>query len=294
MPFMPRGLESQKHPLKHRFSYAFGLSHITATQNSAWVTLVRSSQDPAMVNPNTIFTNPHNTAVDLETGPLCQQMSIIERIKIIMTFNKHASVNVNNDIKVQFTPFFCAFPEKYDAADDDTGTTVASIMQLTKDATNKDIVPLSTNDLPVDGVSELPQPVSTVNDVEVFGDYNMTTDLIMEDTPFDNEAFQKLIIYGTNKGALKSCLGKTRRFSLSRFGGSTVKSFFFKKFVPRNIRRIVPYTFFGLLIHVPIDSDIDSYYSGASGTGSKPDVGVRVNVRYDEWNEEHLNTMVNP
>ncbi len=294
MPFPPRGLKAVEHPLKHRFSYSFGLSCATGTMNSAWATIVRSSHDPAIVNPNTIKVNPHVTDQDEETGPLCQTMSILDNLKIIVIANKSVVQNTNTPIKCQFTPFFCSFGEKYDAADDDTGTTVASVMQLTKDATNKDIVPLTATKLSTDGGSDLAHPMSTVNDAEAFGDYNMTTDTTMEATAFDREAFLKLVTIGTNKGALKACLGKTRSFTLDRLAGvgRTNKSYYFKKFLPRPIRRITEFTYFGLLFHIPLPADLASLPSDNSLTGSKSDVLFRVIVRYDEWNAEHDNSMV--
>ncbi len=290
MPFAPRGLESQKHPLKHRFDYSFGLSAASANMNSVWCTLIKNYK--SVVNPNTIKVNPHNTDVDLETGAICSPMSIVQNVKVIITLSKSNTQDPVDPIKLSWTPFFCAFAEKYDAADDDTGTTVASVMQLTKDATEEDITPLTTNNLPQEGLSKKPHPLSTVNLAEVATTHlNMTTDAIMEDTSFVMETFQKLLVYGTNKGALKSCLGRTRHVTLHRDMGST-KTFFLRKFVPRNIRRIMPYTFFGLLFHMPIESSSDSYYTDTALATLKSHVGIRVMVRYDEWNEEHDNTMV--
>jgi len=267
------------------------LSAVTDTQNSFWLTLVRSSHDPALIQPDQIMVNPHNTAVDLETGPLCHPMSIIQNLKLNISMLKSQNNSANNPMKLSITPFFCAFANKYDAADDDTGITVATIMSLTKDATNKDVVPLSTNNLPQGGGSDLLHPLSTVNDTEVFGDYNYTTDMIPEDAPFDMEAFQKLRIYGTNKGALNACLGRTRYYTFDNKTNRNLHNLFIRKFVPRSIRRITEFVFFGLLFHMPIPLDIDSYYQDTALTGAKSNIGIKCSVRYDEWNDGHDNSM---
>ncbi len=293
MPFPPRGLKSQEHPLKHRFDYSFGLSSATDTMNSAWVTLVRGSNEATQANAKTILVNPKNASHDLETGPLCTPMSIVQNIKVIISFNKSAVNNVNDACKLSVTPFFASFGEKYEVADDDTGVTVKAVMQLTKDDSNEDIVPLTTNNLDQTGNSNKDHPVSTVNFTEVFGTYNMTTDMIMEDTPFDMEAFHLILQNGSNniKGALKACLGRTRRFTFHSKTSSVTQNLFIKKFVPRAIRRILPFTYFGLLFHMPIESDIDSYYYDTNQVASKSQVGIRCLVRFDEWHEEHDNTM---
>ncbi len=294
MPRPPSGLATEEYPLKHRFTYSFGLSAATATMNSAWVTLVRNDKLCTSANAKTILVNQHNSSVDMETGPVCTPMSIIQNLKVISSASKSSANDTNDAIKASWTPFFCSFPEKYDAADDHTGTSVAAIMQLTKDATNEDIVPLTTNKLPVDGLGERDQPLSTVNLAEAFDThYNMTTDDSMEDTPFDSDAFYNLLQHGTNKGALKACLGRTRRFSLVHGGGprgQRVKTWYIKKFVPRAIRRIVPFTFFGLLFHMPLESDRESYYNDTNFTASKSHIGFKVHVTYDEWNDLHDNT----
>ncbi len=292
MPFVPRGLEAQKHPLKHRFDYSFGLSAFTPTMNSFWVTLVRSVKKASQTAPSTTLVNPHNPSRDVETGPVCAQMSIIQNMNIYVTMTKGFSVQTAAPWKLSITPFFCSFENKYDAADDDSAVTVASIMQLTKDTTEEDVVPLTTNKLPDIADSNRPQPLSTVNLAEAFDThYNMTTNSKNEDTAFNTETFHQILSSGTNKGALKACLGRTKRYSFFK-DTSTIKTLVMKKFVPRNIRRIVPFTFFGLLFHVPVSVDIDSFYQELGVTAAKPNIGVRVLVRYDEWNEEHDNSMV--
>ncbi len=291
MPFPPRGLKSQENPLKHRFGYAFGLSAVTGTMNSAWITLVRNDKLCTQANAKTILVNPHNTSADTETGPVCTPMSIVQNIRLTLMFSKGMSSNKEHPIKFSWTPFFAQFPEKYDASDDDTGVSVASVMQLTKDDANEDIVPLTTNKLPVVSGADDDHPLSTVNLAEAFDThYNMTTDDAMEDTPFNNDTFHTLLAVGSNKGALKACLGKTRHVTL-RYQGPQTKNFYIKKFVPRSIRRIMPFTFFGILIHVPIQTEPDSFYQDVNLTASKAHIGVKAIVRYDEWNEQHDNTM---
>ncbi len=293
MPFPPRGLKAMEYPLKHRFDYSFGLSGATGTMNSAWVTLVRHSTDATQANVKTILVNPANSSQDVETGPLCTKHSIIQNLKVIISMNKSVTNSTTAPIKIMWTPFFASFVEKYDVADDDTGVTVLSVMQFSKGESEEDIVPLTTNKLPVDGNSDKSHPLSTVNAVEAFDTtYNMSTNATMEDTPFDMEVFQTLRQHGSAniRGALNAMLGRTRRFSFTK-NGPSIKNYFIKKFVPRAIRRILPFTYFGILFHCPVETDIDSYYQDTAITASKANIGIRVLVRYDEWNELHDNTM---
>jgi len=292
MSFEPRGLTSQKHPLHHKFSYAFQLSGKQSDENSAWAMLCRNTK--SCVTPTAVLVNPKHASMDEDTGTACYPMSILTNMRISVKLWKSTVNNTTDEMYVDMIPFFASFLNKYDAADTG-GATVKSMMQLTTDDTNEDVVPLTANKLLLDGPSELSHPVTTVGFTEAFGDLNMTTDVTMEATAFDTTAFYDMLKLGTNKGALKACLGRTRHFNLTNIGGggrnSRYASFYSQKFLPRPVRRMVPFSFFGLLFHLKMPEDIDGPFNDATLTADKPHVGIRVNVRYNEWNEDFSNAM---
>ncbi len=297
----PRGFKAELYPLRHKLLYSFGLSAATSTQNSAYCPLIMSSSDMD-VEPETIQVNPHHSGYETDAGPLVRQMSIIDKLNLSIRFNMTSDCNDKahtsglagaevftgdgiNHIKFLWRPFFFSFPEKLDAADDDTTTTVAAILGLTKDATNEDVVALTTNKLPIQGASEIAHPISTVNAVQVITDYNMTTDFAMEDHPWDETLFQEALRRYTNRGALKACVGRTRFVNLSR--SRPYKSYYLSKFVPRAIRRIVPYSHLGIQIYVPISSDIGQDYHSEGLTAGKAHIGCKIICNYHEWSNEH-------
>ncbi len=287
----PAGFKATLYPLQHRVIYSAGLSAVTATKNSTMFILVRHYK--TTVNPSAVFVNPHHASFDNETGSVCNNMSIIDRLKIILKFNITANaINVDsmNGLHVLWRPIFFSFPEKLDAADDETTTTVASLLSLTKDATQEDITPAFGTKLPVVGSSDLSHPISTVNIApETKEILNLTTDLTMEAIPYNEDTLQKAFKNYTNKGALKACVGKTRHMFLS--DNHELQTYFINKFVPRPIRRIVPYTFFAIQIHLPIISDVDQVYHHAAGTADVAHVGVKMVCTYDEWHPDHFQDM---
>ncbi len=297
----PSGFEAEKYPLRHRLVASFGLSLGSEDKNTVLLPLVMSSSEMD-VAASTIQVNPHNTAYEEDGGPLCRQMSILDKMRISIKFQMtdhcqpahHSSGTSTNEIfqgenipsfKFLWRPIFNIFGEKLDAADDDTGTTVATILGLTKDATFEDVVPLTTNKLNVLGPAELNLPVSTVNAVQVFGDFNMTTNTAMEDHVWDETLFQDALRRYTNKGALRSCVGRTRHVTLTR--GRPYKSFYIDKFLPREVRRIMPYSFFGIQIHLPEDIDVDQHDLIGSANTANNHLGVKIIAHYHEWNIEH-------
>ncbi len=301
----PKGFENEKFPLRHRLLYSCALGMKSETANTVFMPIVMSSKDTDVL-PNTIQVNPHNSNYENDGGPLCAQMSIIDRMRISLKFNMshqcgpaHLAsgtagpnfddgVYEGNDIVSMhflWRPVFNVYPEKMDAADDATGATVASILGMTKDATNEDIVPVTTNNLPAVQPSELPHPVSTVNAVQVFSDFNMSTDLIMEDHVYDEDLLQVALSRYTNKGALRSCLGRTRHVTLTR--NRTFSNFYIDKFVPNAIRRVQPYGMFGIQVHLPLETDIGQQGISKTTSSSTPHLMVKMIASYHEWNSEH-------
>jgi len=302
----PPGFASELYPLRHRVIYSFGLSMLQSGQNTAIATLVRHTSDVIANTPKIIVVNPHNPLYVEDNGAAVCKMSIIDKLNLSIKFNMtencatgHHSAGTSTSevfegdsvtsMKFLWRPIFFSFAEKLDAADDDTGTTVETILALTKDATFEDVVPLTTNKLPVQGSSELAQPVSTVNIAEVFGDYNMTTNTAMEDHVWDEDLFQDAIRRYTNKGALKACVGQTRHVTLST--DRPFKNFYISKFVPRAIRRVMPYTFMAIQVHVPLTGEIGQGYHATALTASVAHLGVKIIANYHEWNADHFQDM---
>ncbi len=286
----PPGFESEKYPLRHKLYYSFGLSAVTGTMNSTYITLVRNYK--TLNAPQTIDVNPHHTNFKIETGAVCQPMSIVDRLR--MDLRVQLTKLGDSDgipLRCSWTPVFFSFPEKLDAADEETGTTVAAILNLLKDATEEDVTPLFNNTkLDITGTSEKPQPISLINMTEAFAILNMDTDLVAEAVSWDNSVFYDALQFYTNKGALKACIGRTRHMTLDH--NHNHQTFRIDKFVPRAIRRIMPYAYFGILCHVPITADQDQYYDGAGLTASKAHIAFQANISYHEWNPDFNQDMV--
>ncbi len=297
----PKGYRAEEYPLRHRLEHSCALCMAVDTQNTVFLPIVMHSNEMDKV-AKLVVVNPHNTSFEQDTGPLCRDMSIIDRMRISLQFSMTNNCNPQiatgfspdavsivggdaiNSLTFHWRPIFNVYPEKMDAADDDTGTTVAAILGMTKDATFEDVVPLTTTKLPSEGPSDQLLPVSTVNAVQVFGDYNMTSTLAMEDHVFDEDLLQDALRRYTNKGALRSCLGRTRHVTLST--NRPFKNFYIDKFVPRAIRRIQPYGMFGIQIHLPIASHVSQHYMSTTPTTSAGHLGIKMITNYHEWHQD--------
>ncbi len=301
----PRGFKSEVYPLRHRVIYSFGLGAKSDTANTALCTIVMQSND--IQNPvDQVVVNPHNTLYESDAGPHCAKMSIIDKMNISLKFNTtnfwsdlaHTSGLAGAEVfsgdsihvlKFLWRPFFWSFSEKLDAIDDDTSTSVTEILAMTKGVSQEDYVPITDNKLPSAGPSEKDHPVSTVYGTQAYTDFNMTSDLKMEDHNFDEDLLQDALRRYTIKGALRACMGRTRHVTLSR--SKPFHNVYLSKFVPRAIRRVMGYTYMGIQIHVPIESQIEQAYMGGNLTSAAPHLGVKLIANYNEWNADHFQDM---
>ncbi len=292
----PRGFETEKYPLRHRLAFSASLGASVDTNNTVFLPIVMNSTDTT-TGPVGIFTNPHNSLYVEDNGPQVHPMSIIDKMRISLKFNLTNEAADRQEtasgvwtgeaihaLHLLWRPIFGSFREKLDAIDDDTTNTVAAILGLTVDSTFEDVVPITTNKLSVTGPSDKALPVSTAYNVQVFGDFNMTTDTTMEDHVWDEDLFQSGLRRFTNKGALRSMVGRTRHLTLTR--ERPFQNVYMDKFVPRAIRRIVPFSFFGIQVHVPIMADVEQTYTATNLAGSAL-LGIKCLVNYHEWNFEH-------
>ncbi len=289
----PQGFEMQKHPLRHKMYYAAGLSAVTTGKNTASFMVLRQYNGGTTLN--TIVVNPKHTGYVRETGCIVQPNSIIDRLRIKLNFSlTEAGQAENGPIKVWWQPIFFSFGEKLDAADDDTGTTVAAILELIKDATKEDVTPLFNNiKHDVLGVSDRSHPITTINTgTETIGMLNMDTDLTSEGLTWDDELVQTAMQRYTNKGALKACLGRRRFMTLDK--NHLHQSYFINKRPPRAVTRIVPYSYMAIVVHVPLVTDDDQFYFNQVLVADLAQIGVTCKIQYHEWNNEHHQESTGP
>lgn len=283
----PSGLFTKRYPLSHNFSYIYDLNIDSETKNSTILTLIRSSMDAAVVAANAVETNPMHANFAEETGPLCLYNSIIDKLTLSLRFTMSPGALATDNlaaINVYWMPIFGQFKEPWEALDESTGTaTPTSILGLTKDDTNKDIVPAFSG---VD-VGTGSQALSTINDTEnAVNDYNLTTNSILESVAFDDGEWYDAMQYYTIDKVLTRLTGRMNKIVLTKTNPH--RNIFMKKFVPRSIRTVKKYCFFGILVYAPISGSLNQLMP-AGQTTDIAHVNCQAITRYSEWHADHNN-----
>ncbi len=280
----PKGLKNEVYPLRHKLYYGFGLDLGDTLSRTTMLTLIRHYKTTSA--PKTIVVNPHNSEFETDTGSVCAGMSIIDKMNLTLKFNM-TKIGINElvPVHVMWMPIFFSFKEKIQSIDEKTTETVASLLEVVEDATQEDVTPLFNNTkLDVGGTSDRSQPLSTANLTETVAIMNMDTDATMEAVTWDITKFYNALKYYTNKGALKACIGKIRHMTLD--SNRRHKMYNLRKFVPRAVRRIVPYSFMAIMVRLAISSEDDAPYHPTTATAGVH-VGVTCMAQYHEWHADH-------
>lgn len=280
----PPGYDRRDKPLPHEFFYFTDLDFNGSTaKNNLTATYLRTSGDS--VDPKTIEVNPKNSAFAVETGPLIAYDSIVQKMTINKEYlmNKFASDDGVRNLKLYTWKIMGSFEDAWTPVDQVSTLDTGAILQLEDNATQKDVIPNFNN---VKLVNSGNQPLSTVNDAEVFGDYGLTTNAILESSASDYQQILDTLHYGTTSAKLKSLMGNVRKYTFDSEGGKRYKSEFERRFVPKSVQFGREYLFFGEHFYMPSEDDIAAMHSTGHEASAGGHLLVKVHVRYNEWNPD--------
>ncbi len=278
----PKGYNRRAYPLPHEFNYYCGLGLEKANQATIFTIMYTSSDD---VTPEAIEVHPKNASFAVETGTLVNMDSQVQFMDARLHFQLSKLAFATDQLMgmwIKYMPIFGSFAENWTSSDDTGSETALTILELTKDDTDKAIRPLWTN---VDCALEEDQPFSTVNDPgEAFGDWALTTDGKLETVAFDEQTYFDAMHYYTNKEKLRTLTGGLRKVFLSKLRTSV--SIRLPRMVPRHVQYGNPYMFYGILINLEPSSNLHTQLPVGADTTDINHVNVKMNVRYNEWNPE--------
>lgn len=275
--FPPRGYRQDEYPLPHDTQYSFTLDGESETQNSTITTLFKMTELAA--TPELIEVNPTNLLFAEDGGTSVHRGSIIPKISLHM----HAALTkgaIETDkirqMNLYWIPLYTSFEDSLLASDERTGITIESIIELQRNTTNKVVTPLfSTVNLSSGGS----QFLSTVPHTEVFGDMDLAGDAVLESVAFDLDTFMDARQFFSNAGMLKKVAPKVNKIVLTQ---DRYWEYHSNNFTYPTVKRANPFTFCGILWHLPLASRFQ--YMSAGDTTDIPHVQVNMSVRYDEWN----------
>lgn len=282
----PKGYFDQEYPLYHEFTYKFSMNLTDPVQDATICTLIRTSE-VKVVTPEAIEVHPENAAFAENNGPLNHLGSIVPTMSIsINAFLSEASIAIigaDRPIKFNWMPLYTGFINSLTAEDTLSALQIEDILELKHDITNKDVTPLFVSDLDNAVGHSADHPITTepsgITD-EVFGDYNLGVDLIMESVAFDKSIYFDLMKYGTNRAMLRKV---APHMNTAMVSARRPYSYYSNNFTYPSVKRINPYTFCGILFSLPQAGAIEQPVLDSEVTDVEH-LFLTLRCRYPEWN----------
>lgn len=278
--YPPKGYRNIEYPLWHEFNYLFAMSAEVTNKNSTMLTLLRASE-ASTDGIEAVEVNPKHGSFGVETGPTIAMGSIVPKMmfKLEAHMSKTSIVTDNlRNIAFNWVPLYFSFLDSLTAEDDKTAVTIEDIFELEHDTTNKDVNPnYGGIDLTADN-----HPLGTILATDTLADYGLSTLAVLEDIAYDENLLWKAMRYYTNKGMLSKVMGKWHTVILER---DKTYSYYSNNFTNPTIKRGNPYTYCGILVHVPQAGSINQTFT-ATDTSVINHIDFRVRCAYEEWNQD--------
>ncbi len=278
--FPPRGYKAMEYPLPHDFTTSFNLSPETGTINSTIIPILRATE--TINDADGIEVNPSHANFAEETGTIIQPDSIVPRINIHMNAQmSHTMDELSNIryIKFNWMPIYMAFQDMYTAIDNETDIEVEDILELIRTTSSKSATALYNNTKLLGATA---MPMSTVNFTEVFGTAGLDTAATCEGVTYDEDSMWDALNHFSNAGMLSKAMGQWHSEILDVRRPWTFSS---NNFTNPAVKRGNEFTYCGILFHVPLIATAKQFYDAADVEAAADSIKFRMQVRYDEWNQ---------
>jgi len=270
--------QSWKFPRIHNSEFGFGLDadDAAATKNSTIVPYI--FQDNALVDLETVKTNPENADFAVTNSVGCYAGSYIPRITVRWVAYLRPTDTEIVHLMFNTMPIYTAFLNRLDAFDKKTGNDIETILELAHETTDEQCYPLFNNTKLYEGGGTYDYPADQEG---------LTGTQQPEGVAFDKEMFFDAMHYYTNKTMLRNVTGRMMNHTLSEPIIPHGKSIITGGWGSLNsiAKGMNPYTFCGELFHVPQAGSRSQYHLGA-GVTAVEHLTVKGFIRFNEFNPD--------
>ncbi len=268
-------------PLPHDYTFSFGLDidDVAVTKHSTIIPYVM--QDNAIVDYETIKTNPENEDFAVVAKPNCGAGSYVPRCTVSWKAFCPVIGSAELDIlQFKYMPIHTAMLSRLDAFDKKTGNDIETILELTHETTDEQAYMLG-NDIKLyegHGVNDLPSDVP-----------GLDTTTQPEGCAFDMELYFDALHYYTNKEMLRTVTGRMLNYTTSaitKAGRPTDKIMkYYSSRMPSICKYMQPYTLYAGLFHAPAVSTQNQFMLAGDVTPIEH-ITFLGRVRFNEYNPD--------
>lgn len=240
----------------------------TSLKNTAAIQVLH--QDEGLGDPNSIYTNPESSSFAEYQGTNCFPDSRVNYARLSMEFKLSLGAVETDKVrvmKIAVIPYMLSFLENYTAKDEVSADEVEDVLEMQHETTDRQGYPLY-NGTKLDG-----------NNKELGSAHpGLTTNTLIEGITLDINKLYDCLQYYTIGGKVRKSIGKIKWLYVSR-----------DKILRVNVRarskskRMNPYTAFGAIVHLPLESESNSLQMNGELTNINH-LNVTAKYRYNEWN----------
>lgn len=265
--------KEKQYPQPHDIDCQFLISADNSAGNCTIIPCIH--HDEAML-PSGKYTHPeHASFAETDESNCCAESKVFGIDAYMRVSLTPAAINTDKlqALRMAFMSIHGAF-EDFDATDELTGISVADVLELTKETTDRQTYPIYTG-------TDLTVKYTGSSDLGTTGmDFALTTDSKVENVAFDPDLYYDALNYYTISEKLKKVQDGLRWLTLTPNNPTRLIHFRMKS----NAKAINPYTFLGHMIYVP---EAGTKYQIPIGTETTAisHVSVEYGARYLEWND---------
>jgi len=179
-------------------------------------------------------------------------------------------------IRIGTMPIFMAFINDYTAIDELTSVEVQDVLEMQTESTDRQGGPLYV------AAKDMVEKVAGIGNLGVNTPF-LDTDVGIEAVAFSVDQYYDALHFLTIKEKLKKVQGGLRWDVMSANRPFMIKKYFIRP----KVKRMNEFTYFGVLIHVPVQGGTDQIgVITRDYTAATQYVDVDMTCRYNEWNSE--------
>ncbi len=269
-------------PRPHDWSYNFAMPIESAAVRATTICPI-ITYDEGLGAMSAYKSNPVNASFVEAATDHCFPTSRVNRIfcELKAQMSKIMLTDAVSEVRFATSIIHCAFDDG-EAEDEVSTLDLNEIIELTGETTDRQTYPL-WNDIDLHDFKSnagLDMPAETPG---------LDTDLEIEATAFNLDDYYDCLHYYTNGAKLRTIMTPLKWHTIAKQKTSAQILHFSQQ---SNTKFLNPYTFLGLLIHVPQNIDKDQYGKPADTTVETSTLEFTFHTRYNEFNHEFNHSML--
>ncbi len=273
---IPKKMMSQWYPQPHSLAGSFSFEVDDGTLDSTILPI--AFYDEGLGTPSALETHPENSAFAIVADRAnCFVDSRINLITAELRFSLTSKFNDDNLNAIRFAtmPIFMAFIDDYTTIDELSSIEIQDVLEMQTESTDRQGGPLF--------VAAKDMAEKFTNSANIGADQAfLDTDASLEAVAFSPSTYYNALQFLTIKEKLKKVQGGLKWETLTNNRPFIKKKYFIR---PKT-KRMNPFTFFGILVHVPVQgNETQLHVITRDLTAATQYVDVDFNIRYNEWNE---------